>query len=270
MSTVGRLAVAASLLAGATGCGAISLEARSSGYVGCAPDEIEISNDTSDFGSRTWTATCQGRTHYCTAQVTGPNNSAVSCAPAGGGSRAPAPGGGPALAPASASGQKPPQGAAGFTFGANLATAEKLCVDAGLAWTPAQKDHYGCSGAPTEVGFPAVTVVDLCGGKVCKISVDAAHDESPWPQLTTRFAKVLGSLEAKYGSAQEKSTDTLDDCTDSVLTCFKKGRIEVRRAWKWPNGHTLELSMSGGAAGGHPTLWIVYRKPSEAPHVDAL
>ena len=41
----------------------------SSGSVGCAPGEIEISDLRGDGPRRTWTATCRGQTHYCTSLV---------------------------------------------------------------------------------------------------------------------------------------------------------------------------------------------------------
>jgi len=37
-------------------------QTASSGFVGCAPDEIAISAQA----RYTWTATCRGRVHYCT------------------------------------------------------------------------------------------------------------------------------------------------------------------------------------------------------------
>jgi hypothetical protein len=68
---VGLLAVAA-----LSGCG--SLQSASSGQIGCAEDDIVISNDERGFGTRTWVATCHGKRFFCSA-VSGGESVQVSC-----------------------------------------------------------------------------------------------------------------------------------------------------------------------------------------------
>lgn len=62
------------------GCGSGALRTISSGQTGCAPAEIEITDDDIGFNTRSWTATCGGKTYYCSggAGVT------ASCKPASG------------------------------------------------------------------------------------------------------------------------------------------------------------------------------------------
>jgi len=77
-----RVAIAGSIafaLASAA-CGG-NLAAASSGKVGCSPSNIQISDDEQGWGSRTWTATCNGRRYYCSATAAGKNSSDISCAP---------------------------------------------------------------------------------------------------------------------------------------------------------------------------------------------
>jgi hypothetical protein len=59
----GLVAVILTALAGCFGGGA--LRSASSGYIGCLPGEIEITNDDVAYGRRTWDATCRGRTFHC-------------------------------------------------------------------------------------------------------------------------------------------------------------------------------------------------------------
>jgi len=47
------------------GCGESALRSVSSGYVGCSPDEIEITNDDIGFSNRSWDAACHGRIFHC-------------------------------------------------------------------------------------------------------------------------------------------------------------------------------------------------------------
>lgn len=69
------LAIAFAL--GCTGC--VSIKSASSGQIGCAEKDITITDDTSGWGSRTWTAECHGKKFFCSAVATGNNTEQVSC-----------------------------------------------------------------------------------------------------------------------------------------------------------------------------------------------
>ncbi len=269
MSTVLRFAAAAILVC-ATGCAdSDSLRSISAGHVGCTYDEIEVSDESGAIGSRRWTATCRGQTYYCSANQAGYGLS-YACTPAAstGSTLTVTASANPSPLAGSNSGEAP-RGAAGFTFGAGAGAAQQLCTDAGLTFKALPEDRFSCSGAPSDVGFPVATIGRLCDGKLCAVSIDAAR-EGTWPQLAERFAKLRSSLAAKYGSPAAQATDALDDCTDDVSSCFAKGRIKTHAAWRWPNGQVLNLTLSGGVVGARPALWVIYRKPADAPKADAL
>jgi hypothetical protein len=57
-------------------CG--SLQSASSGQVGCAEEDIVISDDEGGIGTRTWVASCHGRRFFCSA-VAGGESAQVSC-----------------------------------------------------------------------------------------------------------------------------------------------------------------------------------------------
>ena len=55
------------LLAPLAACTSADLRGPSSGFVGCPPNEIEITNDEPGWNQRSWTASCRGRTFTCSA-----------------------------------------------------------------------------------------------------------------------------------------------------------------------------------------------------------
>jgi len=58
----------------------VSLSAVSSGQIGCASDDITITDDSSGMGTRKWTAECNGRRFYCSAHSVGRDTTAqVAC-----------------------------------------------------------------------------------------------------------------------------------------------------------------------------------------------
>jgi len=68
--------------------GCASLREASAGQVGCRPSDIEISDDSVGWSTRTWTATCNGRSHSCAYVATGGGDGStsgqVNCSPMGG------------------------------------------------------------------------------------------------------------------------------------------------------------------------------------------
>ena len=47
--------------------GCVNLGSVSSGQIGCAEEDIVITNDEHGVGARTWVATCHGKSYFCTA-----------------------------------------------------------------------------------------------------------------------------------------------------------------------------------------------------------
>lgn len=48
-----------------TGMTESSMRTLSAGSIGCAADQVEIANVQATVNAATWTATCNGRTFYC-------------------------------------------------------------------------------------------------------------------------------------------------------------------------------------------------------------
>jgi hypothetical protein len=76
-NSVGTLRLLSAVLL--AGCAA-RMRAASAGEIGCAPDDVVISDDHTGWGSRTWKATCRGEVFQCSAVSTGNNTEQISCA----------------------------------------------------------------------------------------------------------------------------------------------------------------------------------------------
>jgi hypothetical protein len=79
-----RVVVTLATLLGATSC-ALSdndLKAVSAGHIGCAPEQMTISNRRASGGVLLWDATCNGKTYLCSQVINGKSSAEYSCAPA--------------------------------------------------------------------------------------------------------------------------------------------------------------------------------------------
>jgi hypothetical protein len=68
--------------------GCTSLAGVSAGHVGCLQDDIKISNEQTDWSTKTWMATCEGRNYICSYAITGSSGHGgttgqVNCSPMG-------------------------------------------------------------------------------------------------------------------------------------------------------------------------------------------
>jgi hypothetical protein len=287
-----RLGGAPLLLALAGCAGAVSeLQAMSTSFVGCPPGEIAISRRAVGLGTWTWEASCRGRTYHCAlqGQIAPPvlvEDRFALDVPGGGavtesGTKYAQPETAPVarceIDPSSAPPPPPPpsppkadpllavtpspEGAAGYTFGADVKVAQVACRDAGHTWTELEPGHPTCSGAPVAVGFPASCRIELCAGqRICGIVLDAAGDAPGFGELLARFAKLKTTLEAKYGSNRDLRTRPLPDCREPVERCLATGRLRSVAAWKWANGTEVALILEGGAPDGRPALRIEYHQ----------
>jgi len=70
---------AAVLFGSLAAIGCANLHAASSGQIGCAENEIVITDDSWDLTSRTWVAECHGRRFFCSAIGTGDKQTQVNC-----------------------------------------------------------------------------------------------------------------------------------------------------------------------------------------------
>ncbi|MEP7053098.1 MAG: hypothetical protein ABJB12_22220 [Pseudomonadota bacterium] len=251
---------------GLNGC--VSLAAASTGQVGCAQDQITISDDSMSPGVRTWTAECGGRRYFCSAVSTGNSSSQVNCAEERGPKVAAAT---PSADTGTRAGAKPPpvpevskeapKGAAGFLFGATSEEASTVCINAGYEWKAGPVDHFSCSGTPGSIGFPATATVRFCADKLCAVAlqVNAAK------QWMSAYAKLSETLTQKYGTPATIDGSLGTNCqTEAELeSCVMSGNTSLQRVWKWGASNHVSLGLTAGSDA--PRLDLLYIHKSTVP-----
>jgi hypothetical protein len=270
----------------AMGCGP-SRTAMSAGQIGCMESDIEISEDSSGFGSETWVATCNGARHVCskvqTGQVYGSGTAyvggtmhQVNCAPEGGhASAAKAAAPAPALASESAPVNKPepPNGAAGFEFGKSVVEASAVCTEKDLSWEQVEPGRFGCSGTPQDIGLAGRSVLTFCKSQLCAIELVLQPTDSG-KTFAGSFISLSEALDGKYGAPEKRETEMPGDCKDEKVLpdCFKQGRARFLRSWAWTSGERITMTLGGADAQREFALRIVYtRRPTGfRPKTDAL
>lgn len=157
---------------------------------------------------------------------------------------------------------KPPKGAAGFTFGSDIATAEANCTGAGFVWQKLSEKQFSCSGTPTDVGMPGTAKLTTCEGIICKIAVKGSFEGVSWNELKEHFSKLSKLLEASYGPNTQGGMERLADCTDGIPQCLEIARVRKTMQWRWKDHHEVSLILSGGPVGGPPSLLLLYSNPA--------
>jgi hypothetical protein len=262
-----------------------SRETRSAGQVGCAPDEITISDEETHFGllqsGETWTVECRGRTFFCSQMnPSGERNDGltglfasqqISCAESAESpeeerkrrsleakvqSAAPKP-------PTT-----PPVGAAGFAFGQTPSEGQQRCEQAGHQWRLVEDTAATCSGAAAELGFPASVGVRFCGGQACAISVQ----HQPNADWAERVVTLKAQLEAKYGTPHETPGPIPERCRSAqdFTQCLQSNTLTLRYGWRWTGGEGVELLVGKPSAEAPAQIRLQYKRAPLAANVSAL
>jgi hypothetical protein len=254
--------------------GCASLESVSSGQIGCREEDIEISDDSPGWNSRTWTAKCNKRTYYCTSVSTGNHSSQVNCkednGSASAAAAAPAPRPKPAAPAPAASPTEPsvaaPSGAVGLVFGSDIATATATCQGAGLEWSDAGEDQFACSGLPKPVGVDARTISRFCQGRLCALRLRVAANGN-WAKT---YVKLTSKLREKYGEPQARGGSLPHACLQSQEddVCILNGHPVVSQTWKWLDGTRIKVRLQ--AAKDPVELDVSYTREADQVAGDAL
>jgi hypothetical protein len=247
--------------------------AKSAGLVGCAPDEIEISNEQLHLGliqsGETWMAECRGRTFICSqTDHVGREGDAlgnllaadhVSCTEAAESPQEAAAREARTSARATAAVPQPkpvaPVGAAGFDFGLSLDVAQQRCEAAGQAWDATIPELPTCSGPATPVGPRAAVGLRVCEARVCGIFLELR----PTKAWSSEVVSLKAKLDAKYGAAEEGTRGIPVQCRSDAQfqRCLQTEELALRYVWRWTSGETLELFIGKGVD-GEPAIRLAY------------
>jgi hypothetical protein len=123
----------------------------------------------------------------------------------------------------------------GIRFGAIRTEARAACEHLGGEWSERHPTDEGpwCSRAPRDA--PGALGVGLVDGRVCSISLDAAHGASRREQ--TRTADDLGALLAARHGAPTEECDATTPCADErtyrrLWWRLAGGEVELRHYWE--------------------------------------
>lgn len=250
--------------------GCLSAARRSSGAIGCRADEITVTDESLGVvGAHTWTATCHGRTYYCSMNA-GDYSSQVDCTPASDGadstpkvaatSPTPAATATPSNATAEEPAQakpEPPKKAAGFNFGWTEKQIAEQCTSVGGTFTPGEERSH-CSKPAAPVGFEGETALGFCGDGLCAVDVTGNWPSQDQKALTELFTKLVRALYAKYGQSRELKIPN-GTCREHVASCLRNGSAEMKARWDWGSGEKLLLQVKTEGEGF--VLGLHYRVP---------
>jgi hypothetical protein len=238
-----------------------------SGKIGCAPGEITIEDVDDEEGTRSWTATCAGRSYFCSYDLGN-----TSCSPQGGsegGKDVPADTSVPRRVVRSA---RPPnvpapKGAAGFRFGTSLDACRATCEEAGHTFENAE-GRARCSGTPESIGLSATVQLGFCGDRLCTIEIAARPPDDDSAVRVDTFARLSSALEEKYGKSNVESRLVPERCRAVLADCLQKGDAELVYDWTWSRSVGVALAMDNHA--GEPAIRLSYRRQAALQKAPAV
>ena len=257
-SVVSGTVWAAILLTSVAGC--LSAARRSSGAIGCAEEDITITDESVGvFGDHTWTAVCHGKTYYCSMNAGEEGAPNVNCTPAdsdfsepgeeaseaedeGGTQRGRSVNADTESQAAAKPPQEPPTKAAGFDFGASPADAAKACTDAAGRWQDGDSEG-NCSKAPMGVGFDGRVVVSYCERKVCRVTALQDEPDEKALELRRSFIKIVDLLLTKYGKPKRAFIALSPKCRADLAGCLRAKEERQFAQWVWPNGFEIKTGL---------------------------
>jgi hypothetical protein len=216
--------------------------------------QLGISGDK--YGTTTSTATVSGTAYFCD-----PNAKRSIPAVA----QAPAPQ--PTVTPVATSKAQhdvltaTPEGAGGFRFGHTVAEAQASCIGRGYKWKRPGSDAE-CSSSLVPVGTSARVVLHTCQEAICGIDVLVTE---PPEKLIAKYDELYALLEQKYGIPRQKRAAVDAACSSNLVACISGPTAPIGAAWRWPDGNSLELSLTQSA--GAIVVSLAYSNPARTQAV---
>jgi hypothetical protein len=162
---------------------------------------------------------------------------------------------------------EPPRGAAGFTFGADVATAQAACAGASFPWTATAPGQFTCGGVLADVGLRATSALRFCEGRLCGVELRAQPKGSRASEWREELRALRRRLEQKYGRPTNQDGSEPPDCSEpGDERCAATGRTAHAIHWKWGSGERIDLVLSVvGIQSGEvvirtPEIVLDYRK----------
>jgi hypothetical protein len=241
--------------------GCLSAARRSSGAIGCAAEEIQITDESIGIlGDNTWTATCHGRRYFCSMNASKYADQ-VSCSSASGGHSHDDAEPTRATVEAPPARPEPPAKPAGFAFGSTLEQAGEACTGAGGQWEPGQNEAR-CSKPALPVGFEGEARIRFSGGHLSAVEIIRRAPDQQADALKGAFVQVTTALQNKYGKADQAFVRVPSLCAEKLASCLRAKQAKISANWTWPSQHSIATAVTAEDSG--VTLVLEYRSSAQA------
>lgn len=171
--------------------------------------------------------------------------------------------------------RSPPQGAGGFVFGSDAATAQASCTGRQLQWSQIGPSRFSCSGTPSPVGIASAPELAFCAERLCEIRLSARTQGSTLAEWMAEFSGLHKAIEGKYGFATNVEGREPKDCQTDAEACSDSGQNSRIVRWVWPSGETIALSLlttqtrTGELTKRNSQIGIVYERRAAAKKTPA-
>jgi hypothetical protein len=158
--------------------------------------------------------------------------------------------------------QAPPSGGAGYDFGIQPSAAEARCAASNGAWKQ-ESGVSSCMVRNQRAGATQLTLVEFCGGSLCRVHSLLALDAPDAKSWLVAFEHLRKQLEKSYGAPDDRQLSLPAECESAFADCVRSGAAAARLRWRWEDGHAVMLlvAAAGDAGAG---ITVSYASPASA------
>lgn len=135
-----------------------------------------------------------------------------------------------------------PTGGGGYEFGADLAKVRAKC-----SAERGKLEHTGkvsvCTSRHEDVGATRITLLEYCGGTVCRIHTLMVLDRPDAKSWLVPFDYLRRQLLDSYGAPDEQKSELPAECEAEFAACVRDGKATAKLRWMWEDGHAVMLRL---------------------------
>jgi hypothetical protein len=154
----------------------------------------------------------------------------------------------------------PPSGGGRYAFGITKEAARAECEKGAGRWQ-SEGDATWCTSHSEQAGASAMTVVEFCGGALCRVHALLVLDRRDAEAWLGAFEVLARELESRYGRPDDRQLALPKECAAEFFACMDSGRASALLRWFWEDGHAVLLRMgpNGEAPAG---ITVSYASPA--------
>jgi hypothetical protein len=136
--------------------------------------------------------------------------------------------------------EAPPSGGASYAFGLDPGAAEARCASSRGSWKQ-EPGASSCTVRNEQAGTTQLTILEFCGGALCRVHSLLAIDRSDAKTWLVAFEHLRKQLEKSFGAPDDSQLDLPAECETAFSDCVKRGAASARLRWHWEDGHAVML-----------------------------